>query len=298
MAPGARTPGPRPARCSDGRSARPPGPRAGPCCRRARRGWSWSTADGPRSASRVRWANPSASSRSVSRSSRSSCRAVGVAGHACDPTRRAAATQADGWRYWRTVCSIIRWHACRTPDAHRGRPGPHRPDPRDLRRPAGPEGLGRRGGRGVPPRHLRAAGQVRAAVPAVRRGARGWRPAVRGLPAGGGGDRLGLDERRRRGLRALPVLLPRGRSSAPQEQRAALLPDMLGGDQLGAYCLSEPQAGSDVVRDLDPRHARGGRLVVPREGHQGVDLPRRARRLLHRLRPHGRRTRARACPAS
>jgi alkylation response protein AidB-like acyl-CoA dehydrogenase len=29
-------------------------------------------------------------------------------------------------------------------------------------------------------------------------------------------------------------------------QRATLLPDMLGGEQLGAYCLSEPQAGSDV----------------------------------------------------
>src|SRR6476619_3251685 len=30
------------------------------------------------------------------------------------------------------------------------------------------------------------------------------------------------------------------------EQRAALLPGMLSGDQLGAYCLSEPLAGSDV----------------------------------------------------
>ena len=29
-------------------------------------------------------------------------------------------------------------------------------------------------------------------------------------------------------------------------QRAALLPDMLGGEQLGAYCLSEPTSGSDV----------------------------------------------------
>src|SRR6478752_7748605 len=30
------------------------------------------------------------------------------------------------------------------------------------------------------------------------------------------------------------------------EQQATLLPGMLGGDQLGAYCLSEPLAGSDV----------------------------------------------------
>ncbi|MGI8702300.1 MAG: acyl-CoA dehydrogenase family protein [Nocardioidaceae bacterium] len=42
------------------------------------------------------------------------------------------------------------------------------------------------------------------------------------------------------------------------EQRKELLPDMLGGDMLGAYALSEPQAGSDVsgiatraVRDGD-----------------------------------------------
>jgi alkylation response protein AidB-like acyl-CoA dehydrogenase len=31
------------------------------------------------------------------------------------------------------------------------------------------------------------------------------------------------------------------------EQRAALLPDMLGGELLGAYCLSEPQGGSDAA---------------------------------------------------
>lgn len=31
------------------------------------------------------------------------------------------------------------------------------------------------------------------------------------------------------------------------EQRAALLPSMLGGESLGAYCLSEPQSGSDAA---------------------------------------------------
>jgi alkylation response protein AidB-like acyl-CoA dehydrogenase len=31
-----------------------------------------------------------------------------------------------------------------------------------------------------------------------------------------------------------------------REQREALLPGMLGGEQLGAYCLSEPMSGSDV----------------------------------------------------
>lgn len=32
-----------------------------------------------------------------------------------------------------------------------------------------------------------------------------------------------------------------------KEQRAAHLPDMLGGELLGAYCLSEPEAGSDAA---------------------------------------------------
>ncbi|SDR24805.1 acyl-CoA dehydrogenase family protein [Thermostaphylospora chromogena] len=42
------------------------------------------------------------------------------------------------------------------------------------------------------------------------------------------------------------------------EQRGSLLPDMIGGELLGAYCLSEPQSGSDAaalrtraVRDAD-----------------------------------------------
>jgi alkylation response protein AidB-like acyl-CoA dehydrogenase len=41
------------------------------------------------------------------------------------------------------------------------------------------------------------------------------------------------------------------------EQREAWLPDMLGGSQLGAYCLSEPQAGSDVS-GIRTRAVRGG----------------------------------------
>ncbi|RCG29800.1 acyl-CoA dehydrogenase [Sphaerisporangium album] len=34
---------------------------------------------------------------------------------------------------------------------------------------------------------------------------------------------------------------------ATEETRAALLPDMIGGELLGAYCLSEPQSGSDAA---------------------------------------------------
>ena len=42
-----------------------------------------------------------------------------------------------------------------------------------------------------------------------------------------------------------------------QEQRKRWLPDMLGGDQLGAYCLSEPQSGSDAAA-LQTRAVRDG----------------------------------------
>ena len=45
-------------------------------------------------------------------------------------------------------------------------------------------------------------------------------------------------------------------ANASEEQRATWLPRMLGGEWLGAYCLSEPQAGSDVSAHQDPRPAR------------------------------------------
>ncbi|ACU74185.1 acyl-CoA dehydrogenase domain protein [Catenulispora acidiphila DSM 44928] len=41
------------------------------------------------------------------------------------------------------------------------------------------------------------------------------------------------------------------------EQKAKWLPGMLGGDQLGAYCLSEPQSGSDAAA-LTTRAVRSG----------------------------------------
>ena len=70
------------------------------------------------------------------------------------------------------------------------------------------------------------------------------------------------------------------------EQRDRWLPDLLAGDLLGAYCLSEPDAGSDpgamrtrAVRDGE--HWRAGR-------DQGLGHPRRARGLLHDPGPDGR----------
>ena len=47
------------------------------------------------------------------------------------------------------------------------------------------------------------------------------------------------------------------------EQRAGLLPDMLGGELLGAYCLSEPQSGSDAAAlTTSARRDRDGDWVV------------------------------------
>ncbi|MGC5585381.1 acyl-CoA dehydrogenase family protein [Ornithinimicrobium sp. W1665] len=58
------------------------------------------------------------------------------------------------------------------------------------------------------------------------------------------------------------------------EQQERWLPGMLSGEQLGAYCLSEPQAGSDVaairtraVRDGDGYVLTGGKAWISHAGH-------------------------------
>ena len=60
-------------------------------------------------------------------------------------------------------------------------------------------------------------------------------------------------------------------------QRAALLPGMLGGEQLGAYCLSEPMSGSDVgsmttratrvADDADGYVIKGVKAWISHAGH-------------------------------
>lgn len=59
-----------------------------------------------------------------------------------------------------------------------------------------------------------------------------------------------------------------------EEQRARLLPDMIGGEQLGAYALSEPQAGSDIssmttkaVRDGDDYVLTGTKAWISHGSH-------------------------------
>lgn len=59
-----------------------------------------------------------------------------------------------------------------------------------------------------------------------------------------------------------------------EEQRSRLLPDMVGGELLGAYALSEPQAGSDIsalstwaIRDADQYVLRGTKAWISHGSH-------------------------------
>ena len=81
----------------------------------------------------------------------------------------------------------------------------------------------------------------------------------------------------------------------PDQQRA-WLPGMLGGRQLGAYALSEPQAGSDIGSISTRAKTRRRGLLADR--HQGLGHPRLQGRLLHHLRPDGRAPDPRASAAS
>ena len=67
-------------------------------------------------------------------------------------------------------------------------------------------------------------------------------------------------------------------TAGSEEQKQRWLPEMLSGEQLGAYALSEPHAGSDPAA-MTTKAVRDGRRL-PALRHQGLDHPRRARRLL------------------
>jgi alkylation response protein AidB-like acyl-CoA dehydrogenase len=51
-------------------------------------------------------------------------------------------------------------------------------------------------------------------------------------------------------------------SYGTDEQQKRLLPEMLGGGQLGAYCLSEPSAGSDIASMSTRAHRDGDHYVL------------------------------------
>ena len=65
------------------------------------------------------------------------------------------------------------------------------------------------------------------------------------------------------------------------DQRQRYLPAVAAGEQIAAFALSEPEAGSDVARDDGTTRGDGGTSST---GDEDVDLQRRDRRLLHRLR--------------
>ena len=62
------------------------------------------------------------------------------------------------------------------------------------------------------------------------------------------------------------------------DQQRKWLPELLGGELLGAYCLSEPQGGSDPGAMLT--RARAGRGLVRDRRREGLDHPWVDRRLL------------------
>ena len=64
----------------------------------------------------------------------------------------------------------------------------------------------------------------------------------------------------------------------------------LAGELIGALAVTEPGGGSDVAAPADHGPAGGGRRrpVLPGQRHQDVHHQRRARRLRHHRRPHGR----------
>ena len=70
------------------------------------------------------------------------------------------------------------------------------------------------------------------------------------------------------------------------DEQRKLLPDMIGGELLGAYCLSEPQGGSDAAA-LTTRAVRDGDAYVV-AGTKAWITHARSRRLLQHLLPHRR----------
>ena len=84
------------------------------------------------------------------------------------------------------------------------------------------------------------------------------------------------------GLGAAPIAAVRHARS----RRSATCRGLAAGELLGAYALTEPDAGSDTANDPHPRHAERRRLAHRRR--QAVDHQRRLRRLLHPLRAHRR----------
>ena len=77
-----------------------------------------------------------------------------------------------------------------------------------------------------------------------------------------------------------------------QSLQASILPKIARGEWIAAFALSEADAGSDVAAMT--MQAPGGRRALRARRREDLDLQRRHRRCLYRLRAHGRGARARA----
>ena len=84
------------------------------------------------------------------------------------------------------------------------------------------------------------------------------------------------------------LVLPLAYAGTPEQQRR-WLPDMIGGELFGAYCLSEPHCGSDAAASGRLRCATATRTCCRA---RRLDHPRGSGRLLRRDGPHL------ACPDS
>ena len=157
------------------------------------------------------------------------------------------AVLAYSWQYRGTVDSDEERDGRRSPAAHRGGRRAGGPGPRDRDARSWPPRAAAAEAAGEFPRDafrlLGEAGVLGLPYPEEYGGSGA---AVRGLPAGAGGDRRRLDDASGWASRCTSWPRTRWPRYGTPDQRATFLPEMLGGEQLGAYALSEAQAGSDI----------------------------------------------------
>jgi len=81
------------------------------------------------------------------------------------------------------------------------------------------------------------------------------------------------------GIGTLPIVY-----FGTEEQKKKYLPKLATGELIGAYCLSEPQAGSDAQNSLTARGIeRRGNALRPKRA-EDVDHERRIRGFVYRVR--------------
>ncbi len=69
-----------------------------------------------------------------------------------------------------------------------------------------------------------------------------------------------------------------------EEQKQRYLPRCASGELVAAFCLTEPGSGSRRAGDEDDRRPERRRHALPAERHEDLDLERRLRGSVHRVR--------------